>query len=283
MTLAHFMCRHCGAWHEYFASPPTCFVCSDVRNALPPEGFVFDRESDLRERVKQGEITTSWRYVEDDIVVFTNAPSLGIGSSGYVILRPEGNVGFEATAWYTDEALAFLDSIGGLTSLSSSHPHGMGALWQLQRRFDPEVVMHRDAVRFTKAFDVDFTFDDTLSLAGGISLHHIGGHYEGHAVLHDRRRRALFCGDAIKFEWDNEGLMMGLSCHKAFHKRIPLSHGEVRRYLDVIGALDFAQVFSTFEHGPGVTTADVVRFYTDLLSRPRTTSSTVRFAEPRRS
>ena len=283
MTLAHFMCTHCGAWHEWFAAPPACFVCSDVRNALPADGFVFDREGDLAGRSARRELATTWRYVDEDIVMFSNAPALGIGSSGYVIVRPEGNIGFEAAAWYTDEALAFLASIGGLASLSCSHPHGMGALWQLQRRFDPEVVVHRDAVRFTKAFEVDFTFDDTLDIGDGLTLYHVGGHYEGQAVLHDRRRRALFCGDALKFEWNDEGAMMGLSCHKAFSKHIPLSHGELREYLRVIGALDFDQAFSPFEHGPGVTTAEVVQFYTVQLSRPRPTTSAIPFTEAKHS
>ena len=58
-------------------------------------------------------------------------------------------------------------------------------------------------------------------------------------MLHDARRRALFCGDALKFEWSEEGRLIGLSCHKAFHKHIPLSPGEIRRYGEVLGALDF--------------------------------------------
>ena len=77
--------------------------------------------------------------------------------------------------------------------------------------------------------------------------------------------------------------MVGLSCHKAFHKRIPLSHGELRFYLHVIGALDFNQAFSPFEHGPGVTTAKVVHFYTEQLSRPRPTTDAILFTEARHS
>ena len=283
MTLAHFMCVDCGAWHEYFTTPPSCFVCSDVRNALPPAGFAFATHAELQERAACGELRTEWRYVADGVLVFTTTPQLGIGSCGYVIERAGGNVGFEAAAFYSEDALAFLESIGGLATLSCSHPHGMGALWQLQRRLRPEVVMHRDAVRFTKAFDVDFAYDDVLSIGEGLTLHHVGGHYEGQAVLHDTKSRALFCGDALKFETTEGGAMLGLSCHKAFHKRIPLSHEELRGYRRVIGSLDFTQAFSPFDHGPGVTTADAVRLYDTQLGRARTTTSVIPFDAPRPS
>ena len=41
MTLAHWVCASCGGWQEDFARPAACFVCSDVRNALPQDGYVF--------------------------------------------------------------------------------------------------------------------------------------------------------------------------------------------------------------------------------------------------
>ena len=277
MTLAHYMCTHCGGWQEYFATPPSCFVCSDVRNALPEDGYTFQTEPELRARG----LETHWRYVAPTIVQLWTTPQLGIGSCGYVVLREEGNVGFEAASFYTDAALSFLESMGGLRTLSCSHPHGMGALWQLQRAFDPEVVVHRDAVRFTKAFEVDVTFDDTWTLAEGCTLHHVGGHYEGQAVLHAERERALFCGDALKFEHGAHGSLVGLSCHKAFHKRIPLSHEELRTHRHVIGALAFEQAFSPFDHGPGVSTADAVHLYDTQLARFRPTTSMIPFDPPR--
>jgi hypothetical protein len=37
---------------------------------------------------------------------------------------------------------------------------------------------------------------------------------------------ALFAGDTLKFEIEN-GETVGVSCHKAFHKQIPLSRKEI--------------------------------------------------------
>ena len=43
-----------------------------------------------------------------------------------------------------------------------------------------------------------------------------------------------------------------MSTHKAFHKNIPLTPGEVRRYRAVIAGLEFDTVCTPFEHAPGI-------------------------------
>src|SRR4028119_129348 len=100
MALHHYSCSNCGFWQEYFAVPPACPVCSDVRNALPENGWNFVSADEMKMREAAMEIRCSWRFVEDDIVVFENSPQIGIGSSGYLILRSTGNIAFEAAGWY---------------------------------------------------------------------------------------------------------------------------------------------------------------------------------------
>ena len=84
-------------------------------------------------------------------------------------------------------------------------------------------------------------------------------------MLHDADRRALFSGDALKIDFDGSGAPDGISCHKAYHKQIPLSRDEAQRYRDVIGNLDFIQVFTPFEHARGVTTADARALFDRLI------------------
>ena len=249
MPLTPYMCSNCGFWQKYFAAPPFCPVCSDVRNALPEDGWHFKQPGELA-----AETTCSWEQVTPEVVMFSNMPRLGIGSSGYLILHPEGNIAFEAAGWYSQAALDEIARLGGIRYLSCSHPHGMGALYQLQDCFQPRYcVIHRDGVRFTKAFRVNYPFDDSLELHEGITLYHVAGHYEGHSVLHHHGAGLLFAGDSLKFDLDEHGKAYAVSCHKAFHNQIPLSHAEVRRYKDVIGKLNFTHVFTPFEHVPNVT------------------------------
>jgi hypothetical protein len=263
MPLSYFACTNCGFWQRHFA-PPDCPVCTDVRNDLPEDGWQF-----LPEEKVQANHSGQARQVARDLWAFTTQPSLGLGGMGWLITRPEGNIAFEAAPYYSDEMLSVLRDLGGVTLLAASHPHGYGALWQLQRQFDPDVVaVHRDDLQHTKAFRVTTPYDDVFELAPGFTLHHIGGHYEGHAALHDAPGRRLFCGDMFKIDQDEAGRSRTISSHKAFHKDIPLTHGEVRHYRDVIAPLDFDAVLTPFGYAPDVGRTVALAALDDQLSQP---------------
>ena len=254
--------------------PPTCPVCSDVRNALPEAGWEFVSEAEMSERERRGEVKCLWRQIDEGIWMFSNETPLGIGSSGYLIERETGNIAFESPGWWTREAIKFLDSLGGIRFLSSSHPHGFGAIWQLEENFPgATIAFQREAVQFTKALRVNFVFDDVLAIDEAATLYHVGGHYEGQSVLYHAPREILFCGDALKFDVDADGKTVAVSCHKAFHKQIPLSKREVENYLQVIGGLNFRQACTPFEHCADATTADAVRLFQEQLASHRTSAA----------
>jgi hypothetical protein len=115
---------------------------------------------------------------------------------------------------------------------------------------------------------VTWPYDEGLELRPGQRLLHVGGHYEGQAVLHDAGRRILFCGDAFKVDQSASGENIAISTHKAFHKSIPLSPAEVRRYREVITPLDFDTVCTPFEHAPGITREIALAVLDDQLRGP---------------
>ncbi|MGB3711241.1 MAG: hypothetical protein WA985_06095 [Erythrobacter sp.] len=263
MPLNHFACANCGFWQEHF-DPPDCPVCTDVRNDLPPDGWNFLPEADVA-----ASHDGAFRQVADDLWAFTTSPQLGLGGTGWLIVREGGNIAFEAAPWYSDTMLDQIAALGGIACLAASHPHGYGALFQLQRRFDPPVMaIHRDDLAYTKAFAVTAPYDDTLELGEGCTLHHVGGHYAGQAALHDARGRRLFCGDMFKIDQDAHGRSTHVSSHKAFHKDIPLTHGELQRYRDVIAPLDFDAVLTPFECAPEIGRDTALAVLDEALSRP---------------
>ena len=264
MPLSPYACTNCGFWQVYFAAPPDCPVCTDARNDLPDDGWNFLAQSEIA-MTHDGDA----REVAPGLWAFTTRPNLGLAGTGWLIVRPGGNIAFEAAPFYTPAMLGLIRKLGGIASLAASHAHGYGALWQLQDVFQPQVLaIQKDDLRMTKAFSVTWPYDDTLELRPGLVLHHVGGHYEGQAVLHDIGRRTLFCGDAFKIDQDAAGNNLAVSTHKAFHKSIPLSAGEVRRYRDVISPLDFDTVCTPFEHAPGVTNAVALAVLDDQLRGP---------------
>ena len=104
----------------------------------------------------------------------------------------------------------------------------------------------------TKAFRVTHPYDETHRLAPGMTLHHVGGHYDGQAVLHDAAARRLFSGDVFKIDQDPEGRAVAISTHKAFHKQIPMTRAELEHYRAVLAPLSFDEVCTPFERAPDI-------------------------------
>ncbi len=262
MPLTWFTCANCGFWQRHFA-PPDCPVCSDVRNDLPEDGWNFLPEDRIAE-THHGEGIE----IVPGLWAFSTTPALGLAGTGWLIVRPGGNIAFEAAPYYSSTMLTQIEALGGITFLAASHAHGYGALFQLQRRFDPEVVaIQKEDLRMTKAFRVTTPYDDMLELAPGYTLHQVGGHYDGQACLHDAPGRRLFCGDMFKIDQDETGRSRAISSHKAYHKDIPLTHAELRRYRDVIAPLAFDTILTPFEYAPDVSHAIAIAALDDGLAR----------------
>ena len=251
MPLTHYACSNCGHWQIWFdhQDPLACPICTDTRNALPEDGWDFRTEADA-----QAMFTNHWKEVEPGLWGFWADPKFGLGATGWLLQREDGNVAFEGCPYYQPDAIEKIRELGGIRVLAASHPHGYGALWQLQREFDPVLTIHKGDIPYSKAFRVNCPADDVHEIAPGLTLRHVGGHYEGHSVLYDEHHRALFCGDSLKIELDADGATpVAISCHKAFHYEIPLTRDELAKYVEVFSALPFKTALTPFEYAPGVT------------------------------
>ena len=122
-----------------------------------------------------------------------------------------------------------------------------------------------DDLQWTKAFRVTWPTDDRHELAPGLVMHRSGGHFPGHSVLHDEHRGILFVGDLLKVDLDGT-TPVGLSCHKAFHAQIPLSHAEVRQARALVERLEFEAVATPFEFAAPVSTKQVLALFDRQLA-----------------
>ena len=260
--MTYYACRNCGFWQSYFTTPPDCPVCTDVRNDLPEQGWDFASAHEVAATHRGG-----GRDIAPGLAAFTTTPSLGLNGTGWLLSRKEGgNIAFEAAPFYTDAMLEEIAARGGIAVLAASHAHGYGALWQLQEAFDPIVAIQVDDLKMTKAFRVTWPYDDVLDLGGGFTLHHVGGHYAGQSVLHDAHGKRLFCGDMFKVD-QRDGRSQALSSHKAYHKNIPLTHGELRRYREVVAGLAFDALLTPFEYAPEIGRDLALRSLDEALER----------------
>ena len=263
MALTHYACTHCGGWILWFDTrePVFCQNCMDVRNALPEEDFTYIHLERARSNYK-----TYWQEPLPGLWEFWTEPQLGLGSHGWLILSEAGNIAFEAAPWYSADALAKIEDLGGIKTLAASHPHGYGALWQLQKHFSPTLIIHKDDLEHTKAFQVNQPMDDFQRLDARRVMQRMGGHYDGQTALYDDERKILFAGDALKIDFDEASQPVGLSCHKGYHYNIPLTRDELQHYKDVFGQYDFEHVCTPFELGKGVDQRLAIALMNHLLS-----------------
>lgn len=262
MPLRPHVCTNCGYWQRYFERPSSCPVCLDVRHVPPEDGWQFLTAEELDERVD-----CNWKEVEPGVWRFAADPALGIGPTGYLVARPEGNVVFEGADWYDDPALEHIGALGGVSYVSASHPHAYGALWRVVERYEATVAIQREDLAWVSTFGVGAPFDERMELLSGLELLHVGGHFDGQSVLHDEERGILFAGDTLKLELGLDGRTAhAISCHKAFVRGIPLTHAEVIRYREVLSELNFEQTFTTFEQGENVGRDEVLKLFDHLLS-----------------
>jgi hypothetical protein len=267
MPLNLYSCENCGHWQRWFARPPSCPVCTDVRNCLPGDGWEFRTVGQVA-----AEREPRWVQVAPGVTGYWCEPQIGLGTIGWVLDSDAGLIGWEAAGYYPKAALAHLRARGGLVALAASHVHGYGALWQLQDELDPPVLaICVEDLQWTKAFRVTWPVDDSHLLAPGLVMYRSGGHFPGHAVLHDERRGILFAGDLIKVELE-DGKPVGLSCHKAYHAQIPLSHAELQQARHLVARLDFDAVATPFEYAAPVSTKHVLALFDRQLAGQPTTA-----------
>ncbi len=265
MPLRPYACSNCGHWQRYFSIPPDCPVCSDVRNDLPDDGWSFVTPEQLVLR-----LAFHWREAIPGVWEFWSTPRFGLDSHGWLLTYPDGNVAFECAPLYDAAQLSQIERLGGIRVLAASHPHGYGALWQLQDHFAADLLIQKDDLQWTKAVRVTLPYDGEFEIRPGLTLYHTGGHYDGHAILYDSERRAVFAGDALKIDMTDGGVAEGLSCHKAYHKKIPLTINEAKRYRSIFEKLDFDAVFTPFEYAVGVGTRQALALLDAVIEHPST-------------
>jgi hypothetical protein len=263
LELPGWLCDNCGFWQRHFAEPASCPMCLDARHVVPQDGWRFHPLVEAHAR-----FPSRWEEVVPGVWRFWNEPVCGIGPSGYLVRTEQGNLAFEGASVLDDAALDHIASLGGVTVASASHPHSYGALWRLQERFDPEIALHPADLAWSNALRVTWPFDDALEPLPGLELRLTAGHFAGHTVLHDRARRILFCGDALKFELDpaDRRRALTISTHKAFVRGVPLTPGELRRYRAVFAGLDFTETWTPFEQAANSGRAEALALIDAMLT-----------------
>ncbi|WP_421739136.1 MBL fold metallo-hydrolase [Caulobacter sp.] len=199
-----WICETCGVQSTPSVLPPSrCLICSDERQYVGWDGQRWAAPADLR--ISQQVAFTD----EDGVTTLVLAPGFGINQRAFLIPHAGGNVMWECLATVTDEAVARINELGGVTAIAISHPHFYAAMVEWSAALgDVPIYLHaedRDWIQRTSP-NIRLWRGDRLELAASIELVHLGGHFDGSAGLWwtdgPRGGGALFPGDAIQIVMD---------------------------------------------------------------------------------
>jgi hypothetical protein len=235
-----FLCTTCGTQFPESEAPPlACPICEDERQYVPPEGQRWTTLEELR-----GSHRAEIREEEPGLTGIGVEPSFAIGQRALLVQAPGGNVLWDCISLLDDEIAARVEELGGIASISISHPHYYSSMVEWAEAFDAPIYLHAaDREWVMRPSDrVVFWEEERLELGPGLTLVRCGGHYQGGTVLHwaagAEGRGALLSGDIVQVIPDRSYVSFMYS----YPNLIPLGERAIRGIVAALEPLEFDRI-----------------------------------------
>ena len=240
-----WICETCAVETADLPQPPSeCRVCEDERQWVPADGQRWTSLGELRARGTR--IVSS--EVEPDLWGLRAEPAVGIGQQTMVVRTPSGTLLFDCVGYVDDEALELVRSLGPTLAVAASHPHmyGVQTEWAHALGDVPVLVAERDREWVRRPSPLVEHYDERRQVAPGLTLHRVGGHFRGQAVLEWAAGAGgagvLLAGDAVFPNPDRRSV----SFMRSYPNRIPLSGAVVLRIAGQLQELHFDRLYNNF-------------------------------------
>ena len=235
-----WICVRCAVQYpDTPAPPPSCPICEDEREAVPPSGQRWTDPVELRR-----EHRTEIRDEEPGLTGIGVTPEFGIGQRALLVRTDAGNVLWDCVPLLDEPGRRAIDDLGGLSAICLSHPHFYAAHLEFAEAFDVPVFLPRADERWIPRRSPRIElFDDEVEPVPGVTVARIGGHFDGACVLHwpggSDGRGALLTGDTIMVVEDRGWVSFMWS----YPNLIPLDAGTIAEIARRVGRFRFERVY----------------------------------------
>ncbi|TPX17962.1 uncharacterized protein E0L32_011963 [Thyridium curvatum] len=270
-TDANLVCVTCGTQFPTAdrALVPTCPICDDPRQFVPPAGQSFTTMRDLR-ATHANELVPLASSGGGEITFVVTAPKFAIGQRAVLVRTPAGgNVLWDCVTLVDGRTVDAINALGGLAAIAVSHPHFYSSHAEWSRAFGgcPVYLAAEDYRRWAQA---PAPTGRTVLLAPGETerevegtgcrLVKLGGHFPGSMVLLTPSGRLLvadtllttpagtggWAADALGRPRGRPAGMNTFAFMWSIPNSIPLSGDEVFRMWSVLKAYDFRATHGGF-------------------------------------
>ncbi|MGD6958408.1 MBL fold metallo-hydrolase [Rossellomorea aquimaris] len=237
-----YVCSTCGTQYpKSQEEPERCPICEEERQYVNPDGQSW---TTLDEVIWSGIYQNTILQEEPGLYSITTTPKFGIGQTAYLISTGGYNVLWDCVTYLDEVTIQTIEELGGIDAIAVSHPHYYSAQLEWADRFDADVYLHRDdqAWVMEPGERIRFWDGEELTLSEGISLHRLGGHFKGGAVLHWSQTGVLLTGDIIQVVADTNWVSFMYS----YPNLIPLPAGKVKEMAEKVKPLSFHKLYNAF-------------------------------------
>ncbi len=235
------ICETCGTQYADTPEPPVhCRVCEDERQYVGWHGQRWTTHDALA-------LQHSLRVADDDgLLGIALAGGFAIPQRALLLPTDAGNILWECVSLVTPEAVAALQSRGGVDLVVISHPHFYSAMVEWSEALGGVPILLHEADRewvMRPSPQIEYWRGDTKRLSDAVTLIRCGGHFDGSTALHWRTgptpSGALFPGDALQVGSDRRHVGFLYS----YPNYIPMKTSDVRALRKRLERFEFEQVF----------------------------------------
>ena len=243
--MIHFICKTCGVQQAATSQPPAiCPICADERQYVPESGQVWTTLDELK--VNHRNVITE---VEPNLFGIGTEPKVAIGQRALLVKSAEGNILWDCTPLVTDEAVAQINALGGISAIALSHSHFLSSIVEWSDAFGGiPIYIHaadRDWVQRASPHIV-FWEGASHQLQNNITLIQCGGHFPGSSVLHwadgANGNGALLTGDTVYVVPDRRYVTFMYS----FPNMIPLNASAVQQIGERLKPYQFDRIYAAW-------------------------------------
>ncbi|MBH8608370.1 MBL fold metallo-hydrolase [Thermoactinomyces sp. CICC 10521] len=241
-----FICNTCGTQYPPTTEPPArCAICDEERQYVHPDGQTWTTLEMMRE---SGRYHNEIIHDEEGLYSITTNPRFAIGQTTYLVQDQGFNVLWDCIAYLDEKTVAEVKKLGGVQAIALSHPHYYSTMVEWAETFDAPIYIHTDDKEWVmRPSDyIQFWTGESLQLSEGMTLHRLGGHFKGGAVLHWETGNAgkgiLLTGDIIEVVADRQWVSFMYS----FPNLIPLPARKVAEIAEKVAGLKFDRIYNAF-------------------------------------
>jgi glyoxylase-like metal-dependent hydrolase (beta-lactamase superfamily II) len=123
--------------------------------------------------------------LNDRLYTLEITPGFAITQRAFLVISDHGNILWDCIPLLTDEAVEFINSVGGLKAIAFSHPHYYSNMNDWAEKFGCPVYIHigDEPYVYYNTGLVHFWEGERLELWDDMSVIHIGGHFPGSSVV----------------------------------------------------------------------------------------------------